>query len=590
MIPAPRTFALFSLVLLHGLAAAPDTNLVEVPSTGTFSVRGNWDFSYGIKGPMARNRATLWTTKVGATATWNPRIFSTGNVQVSIWKMVWKDNNDPAVKIEILHNGKTDTRILDCTQGESGWENLGTFDFAGAGTEIVRLTKATEKVNTRASAVRFVIMNTVNGKEVPWQTLYVNADHNADEEVFKPTEPFTDIAGHPSATTIRALVRMGILPRQGEEAFRPNGPLTRRDLLAWMAGALGQTNGKPGKFFKDLGDRTEMENRAQGAGPALSVWGETLAPETPVTALEAAKVLMNAAGASKRPLGFTNRVALPAGSSHLPEAMKALTRLTVLDPAAVPSPSAILTRAQGAAWVRKYLQAVVEAGPRTEGYELSFQDEFEGDSLNWNLWESQNAYYKHIVSSRWKENVAVSNGQLHLVVKKESRGGADWTSGCVWVKKSNFQQTYGYWECRFRYLPATGLDQAFWMNGGYKAVDNFEIDVNEGAWPNAVNPTLHHYRVGETDIKKFGRNNGRFNSTEDLSADFHIYAVDWDEERIITYVDGVEIFRSPTHNATKPVWPIVSVAVIAWGGPILDEMSGKSVDFDWVRVWKKKTK
>lgn len=55
----------------------------------------------------------------------------------------------------------TDSIYLDATSGTSGWVELGTYDFAGDGTEYVRLTRLTatsnpqSEVYTRADAVKF---------------------------------------------------------------------------------------------------------------------------------------------------------------------------------------------------------------------------------------------------------------------------------------------------------------------------------------------------------------------------------------------------------------------------------------------------
>ncbi len=54
----------------------------------------------------------------------------------------------------------------------------------------------------------------------------------------------------------------------------------------------------------------------------------------------------------------------------------------------------------------------------------------------------------------------------------------------------HFAQAYGYWEARMRYAGAPGLNNAFWTRPPGKDSD-FEIDFNEGHWPNAVNISLH---------------------------------------------------------------------------------------------------
>lgn len=128
------------------------------------------------------------------------------------------------------------------------------------------------------------------------------------------------------------------------------------------------------------------------------------------------------------------------------------------------------------------------------GWELVWQDEF--DYPNEDLdkhWESQNAPSHHILCSRWRENVVVKDGILHLINRKQQRGGQDWTSGSIWTRK---KFKYGYFECRYRYAEATGTNNSFWlMTRGADPTEGkrFEIDINEGHYPNEVNTNIHNW-------------------------------------------------------------------------------------------------
>ncbi len=127
-------------------------------------------------------------------------------------------------------------------------------------------------------------------------------------------------------------------------------------------------------------------------------------------------------------------------------------------------------------------------------WKLSWSDEFDyNDSKLEKNWVSQNSRSEHILSSRWRENANVSNGTLRLINKKESRGGKDWTSGNVWTKQK-FQ--YGYYECRYRYAAAEATNNSFWiMTLGKQPAGKktFEIDINEGHYPNEVNTNIHNH-------------------------------------------------------------------------------------------------
>ena len=128
-------------------------------------------------------------------------------------------------------------------------------------------------------------------------------------------------------------------------------------------------------------------------------------------------------------------------------------------------------------------------------WQLVWRDEF--DYANPKLderWVSQNAPSGHILSSRWRENAVVQDGTLRLINKKEKRGGQQWTSGNIWTKE---RFTYGYFECRYRYAAAEGTNNSFWLMtntpGEPAKGKRFEIDINEGHYPNEINTNIHNW-------------------------------------------------------------------------------------------------
>lgn len=128
-------------------------------------------------------------------------------------------------------------------------------------------------------------------------------------------------------------------------------------------------------------------------------------------------------------------------------------------------------------------------------WHLVWSDEFEGSNAQLDTqWDSQNGPSNHILCSRWRENAVVSNGTLKLLNKKQQRGEQEWTSGSIWTKK---QFQYGYFECRYRYAAATGTNNSFWLmtksNPPPAKGKAFEIDINEGHYPNAINTNIHNW-------------------------------------------------------------------------------------------------
>ncbi len=133
----------------------------------------------------------------------------------------------------------------------------------------------------------------------------------------------------------------------------------------------------------------------------------------------------------------------------------------------------------------------------TKRWNLVWSDEFDyNDKDLEKKWVSANHSSPNLYCSRWRENAGVKNGTLKLVNRKEQRGGQEWTSGSIWTKE---QFLYGYYECRYKFAAATSTNNSFWIMTrgkvpeGYK---RYEIDINEGHYPNNVNSNIHNW----TDI------------------------------------------------------------------------------------------
>lgn len=129
------------------------------------------------------------------------------------------------------------------------------------------------------------------------------------------------------------------------------------------------------------------------------------------------------------------------------------------------------------------------------GWQLSWNDEFNyPDSELENNWISDNQSYEgFVLCSRWRENAEVHDGILELKARKEKRGDNNWTCGNVWTKKTF---GYGYFECRYKYAGATGTNSSFWLwpkVGVPEGEKAFEIDINEGHFPNIVNTNIHNW-------------------------------------------------------------------------------------------------
>jgi beta-glucanase (GH16 family) len=241
-------------------------------------------------------------------------------------------------------------------------------------------------------------------------------------------------------------------------------------------------------------------------------------------------------------------------------------------------------------------------------WELLFPDEFDGTSLDGNKWVT--CYWwgrggctnlgNHELQWYQSGNVAVAGGQLHLRAKREEVRGQDdtrcaYTSGLIstgrdvedTARAPKFDFRYGYAEMRARLPAGRGLFPAFWMLPSSHS-SKPEIDIMEvlGHEPNVLYSYFHYRDALGTVYKPRG-----VVETSDLSAGWDVFGVDWQPDRIVWYLDGVERWRyqDADHIPNETMYILVNLAVGGtWPGPP-DSLTRWPADMlvDYVRVWKR---
>ena len=214
-------------------------------------------------------------------------------------------------------------------------------------------------------------------------------------------------------------------------------------------------------------------------------------------------------------------------------------------------------------------------------WKLVFHDEFTGTEEELDqTWEFQNGPSGHILCSRWRENAVLGDGVLRLNARKEQRGGQEWTAASLWTQRKFM---YGYFECRYRYAKATGTNNSFWLmtrDIPSDAPGRFEIDINEGHYPNKVNSCIHNWSGTHWAKGKHMTIDGA-----NLADEFHTYGLEWNEDELIWYFDGKEIRREENTicHGEAPVW--LSLAIMDWAGPVTEAIDGTFMEVDYVRVF-----
>ena len=593
--------------------AAPDgaslTEQITVSPSGECTLEGGWKFSNAVPGPMTKAPASLWIAagETEASVTYKPQLNTVGDVRISVYMLYWHVNQVSDVKYEVHHNGKVDEIHLNpASYTENQWVTLGSFDFAGKPEEefvkLVTMPTADVKGNTRASTIMFEVLNSETGGL--WQTVYVTPLEDAYTKLVAmvPLDKFDDMVGHWANYDVEYMANEGLVSGVAEGVFDPEAQITRAEYITILDRAMGY-EAVAGESYADVAQDAwyapyVATAKAKGLLNGLPT-EDGFKPEQPITRQEMALFTYNAIKQIGRndewlsdlPNGWENFTDTDSVSDWATDALKYLIQTGIIKGTSDTTVSALdnATRAQGAVILKRFMQMFVWAGPPTdEEWVLTFNDEFNGTEMDWSIWKSAAQSPASLLSSRWPENAVVKDGNLNLEVRREQRGGKEWTAGSVWVRPEVFAQSCGYWEARYKIAECSGINNSFWMTSSVGASEGkrYELDVNEGHYPNIVNTNYHHH-MADGSKKAYSEKTG---SEYDLSADFHTYALEWNEDKLIYYFDGKVIAEKENFNALVPTVPYLSSAVLNWAGSIPDSIQKTAQVVDYVRIWQRPDK
>ena len=195
------------------------------------------------------------------------------------------------------------------------------------------------------------------------------------------------------------------------------------------------------------------------------------------------------------------------------------------------------------------------------------------------------------------ENIALDgNGNLVITARRDSSGA--YTSARIRTTgKQEFHR--GRFTARIRLPSGQGLWPAFWMLGanhdevGWPACGEIDIMEMVGNMPHVVHGTVHGpgYSAGDSIGNVSSLETGSF------SDDFHVFAVDVEEDLISWYVDGVRYGTlGPGQLPSPDLWrfdqPMFLLLNLAVGGnwpgpPDAQTEFPASMVVDYVRVYQR---
>ena len=591
------------------LSASHAAKSVHVGSTGECIMSANWKSSTAASSPMMRATHTFYVQKGTAedTILYKPQLTTPGKVRISVYGVYYKADLVTDVRYDVYYAGKTDEKHVDLSKlTENKWVVLGTYDFAGdAQNEYVKLSCVDSNGTMRASTVMFEYLN--DAGDAVTSTHFVTPDVDLNKvqaeklATLAPLNKFTDMVGHWANYDVEYMANEGLVSGKGEGIFDPEAQITRAEYVTILDRALGfeLTNGES---YADV-DQNEWfapyvaTAKANGLLNGLPT-DEGFKPNQPITRQEMAlftynairKIGKNDEWLKDMPDSYANFTDTDSVSDWAEEALKYLIKTGIIKGTSDTTVSALdnANRAQGAVILKRFMQMFVWAGPPTdEEWVLTFSDEFNGNSVDWSVWMSQ-ANTPSSGISRWPENVIVKDGAVHLEIQKRDDIPRGWTSGNIWVRPEVFRQSYGYWEARYKITPIPFANNSFWTHSGLlplpEVTDDtlkYELDINEGKYPNAVDITYHHYKNGHE------KDSVRVESEYDLSADYHVYALRWTPDELVFYFDGKEALRCPNLDHV-PVYPLLSSAIMTNCGEMRNfDAEGKAQIVDYVRIWQR---
>ena len=254
--------------------------------------------------------------------------------------------------------------------------------------------------------------------------------------------------------------------------------------------------------------------------------------------------------------------------------------------------------------------------PEDGEWTLIFNDEFDSPELNTDKWSYHPRY-----SSTWNKRVAKDEGRPYVNVFANGmyNSYAMPTPGSVRVNEGNipmitgaiysggkFSLTGGYIEARILTNKHTGNFPAFWMMPANQPngwpLDG-EIDIMEQINTEDIAYHTVHTAWRYKSLGVINRESPAFGGNERVDMDeWHIYALEWDQDALKWYVDGELQFTYANQHYTEGkytehfTWPFSSPFYIILNQSVGDGSWAAAADtkhtyitkFDYVRAYQKR--
>ncbi|MFY0672046.1 MAG: family 16 glycosylhydrolase [Bacteroidia bacterium] len=195
-----------------------------------------------------------------------------------------------------------------------------------------------------------------------------------------------------------------------------------------------------------------------------------------------------------------------------------------------------------------------------------------------------------------RKNSFVKDGYLTIRAIKENVGGRNYSSARL-VSREKGDWKYGRFEIRAKLPSGKGTWPAIWMlptdweYGGWPESGEIDIMEHVGYDLNVIHGTVHTEDYNHQKNTQKGGSKTVSGATEN----FHIYAIDWQENRIDFLIDGEKYFTFYKESDSYKEWPfdkrfhlLLNIAIGGtWGGleGVDDNIFPTEMLIDYVRVY-----
>lgn len=225
-------------------------------------------------------------------------------------------------------------------------------------------------------------------------------------------------------------------------------------------------------------------------------------------------------------------------------------------------------------------------------------DEFEGKRLDTKRWYPNNPGWKGRQPTYFHgSNVSLSDGELVFKInqhnKKESLPeGYTHTAGFI---KSKQKVLYGYFEAEMKLMNDTWVS-GFWASLGtrdwWTEIDFCENSPATKNQQNDLNSNIHVFRSPEMygGIQKHFSRNKKYKVPFNLQDDYHVWGIEWDEDFIRFYIDGVLFREAENTHWYQPLQINFNNESNKWFGALPSDESKLDQEFKvkYFRYWSKK--